>query len=124
MDGVGVLRRSEREPSWCSKVALLVSLPSKPRLKSLLQRHPSSNGFPRAGPIAERVIPVFVVLPPRTLLLDVAGPAGGARRAEMGEDRARVALRLRGGTGSVRKFDRLHLGPDVALSRAPAAGSL
>src|SRR5260370_5189640 len=109
MDGVGVLRRSEREPSWCSKVALLVSLPSKPRLKSLLQRHPSSNGFPRAGPIAERVIPVFVVLPPRTLLLDVAGPLGGLRRPHIEPKRPLFHLRLAGGAAAPPNCIRAHL---------------
>src|SRR5260370_41764195 len=106
MDGVGVLRRSEREPSWCSKVALLVSLPSKPRLKSLLQRHPSSNGFPRAGPIAERVIPVFVVLPPRTLLLDVAGPPGGRARRAQRQKHARSRTR-RAAAGPARRRARV-----------------
>ena len=41
-----------------------------------------------------RVIPVYVVLPPRTLLLDVAGPLEVLRRANVIQDALRFDVRF------------------------------
>jgi transcriptional regulator GlxA family with amidase domain len=43
-------------------------------------------------PAAPRRIPVYVVLPPRTLLLDVAGPLEALRRANVIQDRVRFEV--------------------------------
>lgn len=48
-----------------------------------------------------RRIPVYVVLPPRTLLLDVAGPLEVLRRANMVQDAVRFDERYIGATRSV-----------------------
>jgi transcriptional regulator GlxA family with amidase domain len=45
-----------------------------------------------------RIIPVVVVLPPRTLLLDVAGPIEVLRRANLIQDRVRFDVRFTGAT--------------------------
>jgi transcriptional regulator GlxA family with amidase domain len=49
-----------------------------------------------------RAIPVIVVLPPRTLLLDVAGPIEVLRRANLIQDRVRFDVRFVGATRSLR----------------------
>ncbi|MDZ5648489.1 GlxA family transcriptional regulator [Nitrospirillum sp. BR 11828] len=51
-----------------------------------------------AGPIP---LPVYVVLPPRTLLLDVAGPVEVLRRANVEQDRLRFAVRYVGPAASL-----------------------
>lgn len=50
---------------------------------------------------APRQIPVYVVLPPRTLLLDVAGPLEVLRRANMIQDAVRFDERYIGATRTV-----------------------
>ncbi|TWB49513.1 GlxA family transcriptional regulator [Nitrospirillum viridazoti] len=52
----------------------------------------------KAGP---RVLPVYVVLPPRTLLLDVAGPVEVLRRANVEQDGLRFAVRYVGPAASL-----------------------
>jgi transcriptional regulator GlxA family with amidase domain len=61
---------------------------------------------------------VFVVLPPRTLLLDVAGPVEVLRRANMEQDRVRFELRYIGATASVRSSIGLML---ADIERLPSA---
>ena len=46
-------------------------------------------------------LPVYVVMPPRTLLLDVAGPLDVLRRANMVQDRLRFDVRYVGASRSV-----------------------
>jgi transcriptional regulator GlxA family with amidase domain len=46
-------------------------------------------------------VPVYVLLPPRTLLLDVAGPLDVLRRANMVQDRVRFDVRYVGAAKSV-----------------------
>ena len=53
-------------------------------------------------PQTQRLIPVVVVLPPRTLLLDVAGPVEVLRRANLIQDRVRFDVRFVGATRSLR----------------------
>ena len=43
-------------------------------------------------PVAPRRIPVYVVLPPRTLLLDIAGPLEALRRANVVQERVRFEV--------------------------------
>jgi transcriptional regulator GlxA family with amidase domain len=57
-----------------------------------------------------RRIPVFVVLPPRTLLLDVAGPLEVLRRANLIQDSVRFDVRYVGASRSV----STSIGLDVA----------
>ncbi|ASG22827.1 GlxA family transcriptional regulator [Nitrospirillum viridazoti] len=52
----------------------------------------------KAGP---RVLPVYVVLPPRTLLLDVAGPVEVLRRANVEQDGLRFVVRYVGPAASL-----------------------
>ncbi len=56
-----------------------------------------------------RAIPVVVVLPPRTLLLDVAGPIEVLRRANLIQDRVRFDVRFVGATRTVRSSIGLSL---------------
>lgn len=51
---------------------------------------------------SKHVIPVVVVLPPRTLLLDVAGPIEVLRRANLIQDSVRFDVRFVGATRSLR----------------------
>lgn len=48
-----------------------------------------------------RVLPVFMVLPPRALLLDVAGPIEVLRKANLEQDRLRFAVRFIGAAARV-----------------------
>ena len=52
-------------------------------------------------PAAPRRIPVYVVLPPRTLLLDIAGPLEALRRANVVQERVRFDVGYFGPTRSV-----------------------
>ena len=52
-------------------------------------------------PVAPRRIPVYVVLPPRTLLLDIAGPLEALRRANVVQERVRFDVGYFGPTRSV-----------------------
>jgi len=49
-----------------------------------------------------RTIPVVVVLPPRTLLLDVAGPVEVLRRANLIQDQVSFRVQYVGATRSLR----------------------
>jgi transcriptional regulator GlxA family with amidase domain len=66
-------------------------------------------------------LPVFVVLPPRTLLLDVAGPLDVLRRANMVQDRIQFDVRYIGPTKSVVSSIGLEL---TGIDRLPRAGTL
>lgn len=50
--------------------------------------------------IGRRLVPVFVVLPPRVLLLDVAGPIEVLRKANLEQDDVQFAVRFIGMTAS------------------------
>ena len=64
---------------------------------------------------------VYVVLPPRTLLLDVAGPLDVIRRANMVQDRIRFDVRYVGVTRSVVSSIGLEL---AGIDPLPPAGKL
>ena len=49
-----------------------------------------------SGPRARQMVPVYVVLPPRTLLLDVAGPIEVLRRANIEQEHLRFFVRYVG----------------------------
>jgi transcriptional regulator GlxA family with amidase domain len=70
-------------------------------------------------------VPVYVVLPPRTLLLDVAGPLDVLRRANMVQDRVRFDVRYVGAAKSVTSSIGLELAgidplPPAAAGELPA----
>jgi transcriptional regulator GlxA family with amidase domain len=70
-------------------------------------------------------VPVYVVLPPRTLLLDVAGPLDVLRRANMVQERVRFDVRYVGAAKSVVSSIGLELAgidplPPVAAGELPA----
>ena len=64
-----------------------------------------------------RTIPVVVVLPPRTLLLDVAGPIEVLRRANLIQDRVRFEVRFVGATRTLRSSIGLSLSGIEPLPR-------
>jgi transcriptional regulator GlxA family with amidase domain len=64
-----------------------------------------------------RRIPVVVVLPPRTLLLDVAGPIEVLRRANLIQDRVRFDVRFVGATRTLRSSIGLSLSGIEPLPR-------
>jgi transcriptional regulator GlxA family with amidase domain len=66
-------------------------------------------------------VPVYVVLPPRTLLLDVAGPLDVLRRANMVQDRVRFDVRYVGAAKSVVSSIGLEL---AGIDPLPRAGEL
>ena len=66
-------------------------------------------------------VPVYVVLPPRTLLLDVAGPLDVLRRANMVQQRVQFDVRYIGPTKSVVSSIGLEL---TGIERLPRAGTL
>jgi transcriptional regulator GlxA family with amidase domain len=71
---------------------------------------------------AARHIPVYVVLPPRTLLLDVAGPLEVLRRANVIQDSVRFDVRYVGATRSLRTSIGLDVSGIAVLPRTlPAA---
>lgn len=73
-------------------------------------------------PQTQRLIPVIVVLPPRTLLLDVAGPVEVLRRANLIQDRVRFDVCFVGATRSLRTSIGLTVTGIEALPRSlPAA---
>jgi transcriptional regulator GlxA family with amidase domain len=67
---------------------------------------------------ATRAIPVYVVLTPRTLLLDVAGPMEVLRRANLLQDRVRFEVRYIGPTRKLRTSIGLALADVRPLPRA------
>jgi len=67
--------------------------------------------------IEARVIPVYVVLPPRTLLLDVAGPVEVLRRANLIQDALRFEVRYVAATRTLRTSIGLDVGGLQALPR-------
>ena len=71
-----------------------------------------------------RVILVCVVLPPRTLLLDVAGPIEVLRRANLIQDRVRFDVRYVAPARTVRTSIGLPLGGIEALPGKLPAGAL
>ena len=48
-----------------------------------------------------RVLPVFMILPPRALLLDVAGPIEVLRKANLEQDKLQFAVRFIGAAARV-----------------------
>jgi transcriptional regulator GlxA family with amidase domain len=66
-------------------------------------------------------VPVFVVLPPRTLLLDVAGPLDVLRRANMVQQRVHFDVRYIGPAKSVVSSIGLEL---TGIERLPRAATL
>jgi len=68
-------------------------------------------------PAAPRRIPVYVVLPPRTLLLDIAGPMEALRRANVVQDRVRFDVGYFGPTRSVSTSIGLSLAGVAPLPR-------
>jgi transcriptional regulator GlxA family with amidase domain len=67
--------------------------------------------------LAPRRIPVYVVLPPRTLLLDVAGPLEALRRANVVQERVRFDVGYFGPTRSVSTSIGLNLAGVAPLPR-------
>jgi transcriptional regulator GlxA family with amidase domain len=61
----------------------------------------TAKGAGRERGAPRRRVPVYVVLPPRTLLLDVAGPLEVLRRANMVQERVRFDVHYVGPTASV-----------------------
>lgn len=70
---------------------------------------------------SRRRVPVYVVLPPRTLLLDVAGPLDVLRRANMVQDGVRFDVRYIGAAKSVVSSIGLEL---AGIDPLPPAGEL
>jgi transcriptional regulator GlxA family with amidase domain len=68
-------------------------------------------------PAAPRRIPVYVVLPPRTLLLDIAGPMEALRRANVVQERVRFDVGYFGPTRSVSTSIGLNLTGMAPLPR-------
>jgi transcriptional regulator GlxA family with amidase domain len=68
-------------------------------------------------PAAPRPIPVYVVLPPRTLLLDIAGPLEALRRANVVQERVRFDVGYFGPTRSVSTSIGLDLAGVAPLPR-------
>jgi transcriptional regulator GlxA family with amidase domain len=73
---------------------------------------------------AQRRIPVIVVLPPRTLLLDVAGPIEVLRRANLIQDRVRFDVRFVGATRALRTSIGLTVSGVAPLPHALPADAL
>ncbi|HZP65380.1 MAG TPA: helix-turn-helix domain-containing protein [Rudaea sp.] len=73
---------------------------------------------------AGRVVPVCVVVPPRALLLDVAGPIEVLRRANLIQDRVRFDVRYVAASRRVHTSIGLELAGVDALPHRLAAGSL
>jgi transcriptional regulator GlxA family with amidase domain len=71
-----------------------------------------------------RRIPVIVVLPPRTLLLDVAGPIEVLRRANLIQDAIRFDVRYTGASRSVRTSIGLAVSGVGALPRTLPARAM
>jgi len=71
-----------------------------------------------------RRIPVYVVLPPRTLLLDVAGPLEVLRRANLIQDGVRFDVHYVGATRSLRTSIGLDVGGIGVLPRSLPAGAM
>lgn len=67
--------------------------------------------------MAMRNIPVYVVIPPRTLLLDLAGPLEVLRRANLLQDAVRFEVHYVGATRAVRTSIGIELG---AVRRLPS----
>lgn len=74
--------------------------------------------------MTSRDIPVFVVLPPRTLLLDVAGPIEVLRRANVIQDRVRFTVRYVAPTHTLRTSVGLQLTGIAALPRRLPADAM
>ena len=73
------------------------------RRQELAGRH-GTGSHPRnkaAAPATKREIPVVVVLPPRTMMLDLAGPIEVLRRANMEQDAISFHVRYVGATRSI-----------------------
>jgi transcriptional regulator GlxA family with amidase domain len=70
-----------------------------------------------AHPSDSSRVPVYVVLPPRTLLLDVAGPLDVLRRANMVQDRVRFDVRYVGASKAVISSIGLELSGIAPLPR-------
>jgi len=70
-----------------------------------------------------RTIPVYVVLPPRVLLLDVAGPLEVLRRANQVQAEVRFDVRYVAATGAVRSSIGVVLSPIDALPASLPAGA-
>jgi transcriptional regulator GlxA family with amidase domain len=75
----------------------------------------------RADRPSRNRVPVFVVLPPRTLLLDVAGPLDVLRRANMVQDRIQFEVRYAGPARSVVSSIGLEL---AGIRPLPRTGTL
>lgn len=73
---------------------------------------------------APRRVPVCVVLPPRTLLLDVAGPVEVLRRANLVQDGVRFDVRYAAPARSLRTSIGLPLADIGALPRSLPDGSM
>jgi transcriptional regulator GlxA family with amidase domain len=73
---------------------------------------------------AARHIPVYVVLPPRTLLLDVAGPLEVLRRANLIQDGVRFDVHHVGATHSLRTSIGLEVSGIGVLPHALPAGAM
>ena len=73
---------------------------------------------------ATRRIPVYVVLPPRTLLLDVAGPLEVLRRANVIQDAVRFDVRYVGPTRALRTSIGLQVSGIAALPRTLPEGAM
>ncbi|WGF89603.1 GlxA family transcriptional regulator [Marinivivus vitaminiproducens] len=71
-----------------------------------------------------RVIPVLMVLPPRTLLLDVAGPIEALRKANLVQDRIRFDVVYAGASSGIVSSIGLELGRIGALPQEVAAGTI
>jgi len=71
-----------------------------------------------------RTIPVYVVLPPRLLLLDVAGPLEVLRRANVAQSALRFEVRYVGAARALRTSIGLEIGNIAALPRTLADDAL
>lgn len=76
-----------------------------------------------SGHAAARVIPVIVVVPPRTLLLDIAGPVEVLRKTNLEQDAVRFAVSHVGPAARVRSSIGLDLTGIAPLPKAVPDGA-
>ena len=86
---------------------------SPPRWRA---RRPARPREPR-DPVVTRVIPLYVVSPPRLLMLDIAGPIDAIRRANVEQTEVRFDVIHIGPRPTVMTSIGLQIGPLAALPR-------
>src|SRR5512142_3367246 len=103
MEDVGVPTTLKLEPSWCWMVGSRASSRSRKRCAAYSSRLVSEAFSYRTNegeePAMQR-IPVYVVLPPRLTLLDLAGPMEVLRRANVEQSDLRFDVHYMGASST------------------------